>query len=860
MALAPGAKLDGYEILGLLGSGGMGEVYRARDPVLKRDVAIKVLPSFVSRNPEELRRFEQEAQAAAALNHPNILAVYRFGVFEGAPYLVSELLDGSTLRELFERGPLPLRKAIELGVQTAHGLAAAHEKGIVHRDLKPENLFVTKDGRVKILDFGLAKLTHPEPAPDGETQTRGTNPGTVMGTVGYMAPEQVRGTPADHRADIFAFGATLYEMLTGKRAFRKPTSAETMAAILNEDPPAVSQVVSATPLGLQRVVHRCMEKNPEQRFQSASDLAFALEAAAESGSSSGTGVVQVKRPVPRIAILWTLTVAVLVLAAVRFYFSRPKEKVPFEHFSIQNVIDSKHVLFTAISPDGAYLASVIRNADGKQDIWIHNIPTGSERPILQDVPYKFHELIFSPDGSYIYFVTVKLLGGEDEPNELYRMPVLGGRPARVLTSVDASISFIDGGRRLCFIRTNFAAETYQILSTGMDGSDERVLVKALKPLPWAATCVPDGRSAILAIDNRFETIDFASGLKRQLGPPMNYGDYDLPWAPDGKGFFVIVHGNQHNGQLGFLSYPDGKFRQLTNDLSNYRAISVTADGQTIAATTYAYDGRFATLSLVASSQFVERPPEDIIRFTWLDDSRIAESSYGAAIKIVDLVKNDTTMLSFSKDVSYGQISRCDSDSLVAVGTTASGDDAYPIYRVPLDGSRPTRLTKGTSGIFPLCSADGKWLYYVDQAGAYKAYLTRRPLQGGDAQRLVEFGAPYDLSPDGKAAARVDLSASPPRIQIVSTESLKEIQSVPLPRDAPHAYLAFSTDGKSLFFNSRAGEDSTLWRQPLDAAAPIKVAILPGKSVVWMRPSPDGKRLGLSLSSPTSEAVLLHEVH
>jgi eukaryotic-like serine/threonine-protein kinase len=224
MPLVPGTKLDGYEILGLLGSGGMGEVYRARDSVLKREVAIKVLPSFVSQDPDRLRRFEQEAQSAATLNHPNILAVHRFGTFEGAPYLVSELLEGETLRQQQERGPLPVRKVIDYGAQIAHGLAAAHDKGIVHRDLKPENLFVTKNGRIKILDFGLAKLIQSQPDPDGPTQTRGTDPGMVVGTVGYMSPEQVRGKAVDHRADIFAFGAILYEMLAGKRAFQRPTS------------------------------------------------------------------------------------------------------------------------------------------------------------------------------------------------------------------------------------------------------------------------------------------------------------------------------------------------------------------------------------------------------------------------------------------------------------------------------------------------------------------------------------------------------------------------------------------------------------------------------------------------------------
>jgi serine/threonine protein kinase len=288
VTLMPGTRLGDYEVHKILGSGGMGEVYRARDLRLRRDVAIKVLPSFMSSDKGRLGRFEQEAQAAAALNHPNILAVFQMGTYEGAPYLVSELLDGDNLRGHVNRGPMPARKAIDYGVQIAHGLAAAHEKGIVHRDLKPENLFVTKDGRVKILDFGLAKLKQPTPGHQQSVPTAAasaTEPGTVMGTVGYMSPEQVRGQEVDHRTDIFSFGAVLYEMLTGKRAFQKTTSVETMSAILNEDPQPVSQFVVNVPPGLQRTVHRCLEKSPEQRFQSASDLAFALEALSDSVAS-----------------------------------------------------------------------------------------------------------------------------------------------------------------------------------------------------------------------------------------------------------------------------------------------------------------------------------------------------------------------------------------------------------------------------------------------------------------------------------------------------------------------------------------------------------------------------------------------
>jgi eukaryotic-like serine/threonine-protein kinase len=326
VTLTSGTKLGDYEVKSMLGSGGMGEVYRARDSRLGRDVAIKVLPSLLSADTERLRRFEQEARAAAALNHPNILAVHQMGTHQGAPYLVSELLEGETLREQFKRGRLSIRKAIDYGVQISRGLAAAHEKGIVHRDLKPENLFVTKDGRLKILDFGLAKLTRPQTGSENSapTLTEGTEAGVVMGTVGYMSPEQVRGQATDHRADIFAFGAILYEMLAGKRAFQKPTSPETMTAILNEDPPGISQVTANIPPALQRVVHRCLEKNPEQRFQSSADLAFALDALSESGGSSTSTAVNAAHVS---GARWKVIVptAVVVLAASiggYFYFHR----------------------------------------------------------------------------------------------------------------------------------------------------------------------------------------------------------------------------------------------------------------------------------------------------------------------------------------------------------------------------------------------------------------------------------------------------------------------------------------------------------------------------------------------------------
>jgi Tol biopolymer transport system component/predicted Ser/Thr protein kinase len=300
-----------------LGAGGMGEVYRAKDPRLGREVAVKVLPASFSKDPDRLRRFEHEARAAGVLNHPNITAVYDIGSHDGSPYVVSELLEGETLRSRLATGALSPRKALDYAIQIARGLAAAHEKGIVHRDLKPENLFITKDGRVKILDFGLAKLKQPEPGMEKLTElptgTAGTEPGVVLGTMGYMSPEQVRGQPADRPSDLFSFGAILYEMLSGQRAFRGDTAADTITAILAKEPPDLSATNREIHPGLDRIVRHCLEKNPEERFESARDLAFDLEAL--SGISAPALVPRAAPVARRPGLLWFLVPVALLIAA-----------------------------------------------------------------------------------------------------------------------------------------------------------------------------------------------------------------------------------------------------------------------------------------------------------------------------------------------------------------------------------------------------------------------------------------------------------------------------------------------------------------------------------------------------------------
>jgi len=332
MTLASGTKLGPYEIAAPLGAGGMGEVYRAVDTRLGREVAVKVLPAGLAKDADRLRRFEQESRTVAALSHPNILGVHDIGTHDGAPFLVSELLEGQTLREKVEAGPLPVRRAIEYALGIAQGLAAAHEKGIVHRDLKPENVFITRDGRVKILDFGLAKLVKPEEGHETVVTlaSPATLPGMVLGTVGYMSPEQVRGESSDARSDIFSFGAVLFEMLTGKRAFKRDTAAETMTAVLREEPPELNDTGWQGPLGLQRILTRCLEKGVERRFQSASDLAFAIESL--GGTSSTRSVAQPKTS--RAWLPWTaIALALLALGTGLWLVGRWSAAKPQPRFT-----------------------------------------------------------------------------------------------------------------------------------------------------------------------------------------------------------------------------------------------------------------------------------------------------------------------------------------------------------------------------------------------------------------------------------------------------------------------------------------------------------------------------------------------
>lgn len=466
----------------------MGEVYRARDVRLRREVAIKVLPAAYSADADRLHRFEQEARAAAALNHPNLLAVFDIGTEGGAPYIVAELLEGQTLRERLSAGTVPVRKTIGYAVAIAHGLAAAHEKGIVHRDLKPENLFLTADDRVKILDFGLSKLV--EARPDGEltsaTTALVTEPGLILGTAGYMAPEQVRGLAVDHRADLFAFGAVVYELLAGRRAFRRDTAAETMAAILNDDPPALPPGLPPQAPGLERIVARCLEKAPAARFQTASDLAFALEALSDAPSPAISASPRL-RTGRSVWLAWGVAALLLVALApltIQHLRERPAEPRPMR-FQVAPTVQRPMPANFSLSPDGQRLAFFGLASDGVVRLWVRDMNSmdvtllpGSETFGSAPPP------IWSPDSRFVAF---------DAGGKLKKLDVSGGPPQTLcdLPGVPVGGSWTRDGTILV---GNTAGGLLRVQETGGVATPVTALDPALgEEFHLLPTVLPDGQ-------------------------------------------------------------------------------------------------------------------------------------------------------------------------------------------------------------------------------------------------------------------------------------------------------------------------------------------------------------------------------
>ena len=533
--------------------------------------------------------------------------------------------------------------------------------------------------------------------------------------------------------------------------------------------------------------------------------------------------------------------------------------MPFEHFTIQQAIDSEQVEMTAISPDGAYLASVMHDAKGFESLTIHHIATTSETRILHDPAFTYWDVIYSPDGNYIYFRVRALDVPVDTRDDEYRIPVLGGQPERVIQDLDLPIAFTAGGQRLCFYRQNEKTNTYQFLSVRADGGDEQVLANGKEPAPKSGTCSPDGKRAAIDNGNSIEILDFASGrTKKLISVPAFVGWKDLTWDPSGNGIFARMWTRSRFAtQIAYISYPEGKLHEVTNDLNYYGGISLSADGKTLASIVQNSNGKAEMLSLSNPAQTYTHGPGGLVIFSWLDDDRIIASDMESALRVVDLRTDKTTTLNVAKNHWFIQPSACGGESIVAAGGNVDGSEAG-IFKVRLDGSAATQLTHGFQQYFPECAPDGSWLYYMDYSNVNKPTIMRAPLKNGiatgDSQRFAD-GFWYSLSPDGKLLAITVRKLQ--QMQIYSTESGKMVQAVALLPN-PHPRNGFSADSKSVFYLTTDEESTTVWRQSLDKGNPVKVIRVEGREIDRLRSSPDGKELGLITIEEESRAVLLRE--
>ena len=611
--------------------------------------------------------------------------------------MVSELLDGVTLRQLMERGPISVRKTIEYGIQIAHGLAAAHERNIVHRDLKPENLFVVKDGRVKILDFGLAKLIQPQFVGSGDETAIAyeTEPGKVMGTVGYMSPEQIRGGTVDHRADIFAFGAILYEMLTGRRAFQRRTPAESMTAILNDEPPALSQSAQNIPPGLQRVIHRCLEKSPEQRFQSAADLAFAIESLTDpSGATEPRreiGARNFGRAKWVIASAIILTVLVGVFLLRYFHVGRPNPAPAL--LDIQALTENGKVRRVAASPDGRYVAYVQRDA-GKFDLRLLQVATQRSVQVLPDSPLEIVNLHFSPDGSFIYFLRLLSSTDSSSPLGVFRIAALGG-PATILAS-DAqkfSVTASPDGKQIAYI-SETPTES-QIVAIDPDGSNRRVIAR--RPMgrgfwflgwsPSADTLAADTTTGDKALLVR---IDVPSGSVQELSMSAMGGSLGQPaWSSDGATIFAPASATfEPINQIWAFDAHTGANRPITAGTNGYGeyTLSSTGSGDLVGITENAATTLWATDSSSHLRRFPSLSREGSDDAIWVDGRIVTGNMLEMQVHDVNGA-NPTRLKSYS--AIYSGLTRCGAGRVAYTAEDAT--HKIHIARTDISTGATTRL-------------------------------------------------------------------------------------------------------------------------------------------------------------------------
>jgi serine/threonine protein kinase len=904
----------------------MGVVYEAQDLTLGRRVALKFLPPDLAKDAAALERFQFEARAASALNHPNICTIYAVETEAGQSFISMELLEGQSLDAKISNGPLPLDRLLEFGIQLADALDAAHAKGVVHRDIKPANVFVTPRGQIKVLDFGLAKLTRfAEPAMETVATLAGpgpahlTSPGSTVGTVAYMSPEQARGEVLDPRTDLFSLGAVLYQAVTGCLPFPGNTSAVIFHAILQLDPVPVTEHNSELPPKLDEILAKAFEKDRELRYQSAADLRGDLRRLKRDLESSKSRVATAPDPVMahasgtdggvradarggtgalartvepsstvtssssaviaaasqnKLGLALTSLVVLALLAAAGYglyaFLSRSRA-LPFQNISIRKVTETGKAARAAISPDGKYILNVVRDS-GQESLWLRNLPTDSDTQVIPPAAVHYLSLCFSPDGNYLYFVRSE--AASEELEYLYRAPMLGGTLQKLVTDIDSNITFSPDGKRFAFVRYGDPDPgKYRIMIDSVDGGDEKTLVSGpqtgcLFGLAWA----PDGKSLICvdlqpdgALTGLLQTDLTTHQQKTIFHSDGIFGD--PVWMPDGSGQLVLSRdyiSNYTRNQIAFISYPAGKYRTVTNDINDYSSLSLAADGRSLAAV---LNERHWDLFLVPAAAAGSGQAQQITSgqpvntFSWTPGGQLIVDQE-LTLSLLNPDSGSKTGLPMEAHTANGGPSACANGRYVAfVIAGYDGAKTEDIARMDAGGGNVKLLTSGKVDEDAVCSPDSQWVLYRDLAGGDA--LMKVPIEGGPPQKVSDYPAQqgFGISPDGKLVAFLTFQHVGEHEQMLALSPLDSKQPAKLLdfQRSPSGPVRFSPDGKAVVYPIREHDVDNLWLQPLDGSPGKQVTNFTaehiGDGFAW---SPDGTKLALIRGHVDSDVVLIRD--